>query len=123
MGQWLAHDAEIFSECVAFDQELAVPLGALLRCEHTQHGIVRPTVGRQPNPLHSAPEESPKIGYCSRVQRGRPRDGYEILFRTFCAASSCALNAGATFVTRSFTSAFWSAGRSVVVTASMTALW
>ena len=40
----------------------------------------------------------------------------------FSAASMCAWNAGATFVTKSFTSAFLSAGRSVVVTASMTPL-
>src|SRR5205085_12311335 len=40
----------------------------------------------------------------------------------FCDRSRCATNAGATFVTRSLSSAFWIAGSRVLVTASMTAL-
>src|ERR1700693_2140258 len=43
--------------------------------------------------------------------------------RRFCARSRWATNAGATFVSRSLSWAFWVAGRRVFVTASMTALW
>src|SRR6476660_4881967 len=41
----------------------------------------------------------------------------------FCAAIIWALKAGATFFTSAFTSSFFSDGRSVVLIASMTALW
>jgi len=48
--------------------------------------------------------------------------GHFCLLRRFCAASRWATNAGPTFVTRSFTCAFWIAGMRVLLMASITAL-